>query len=187
MRNITCRAAFLLPLAALALCGCSESGDATAAQADTPSASSTPSGEAVADAAITGTIDGQPVSWSLWTTQSDYTGGEKNATVSFMGWKGKGPDDFGHIAIGFELRDGSPVNQEISLNDGDENRSYYLVPSSDEAITVLSVGKVKDELRLTGLISGEVGYSEDNGQTISADRRHKIELEFKVRLNGLSH
>jgi len=183
------RCIILLPLAGLLITGCSpegqESGESPAAQSNSVSESTTTNRQDEGTL-ITGTVDGQPASWSLWTMQSDFTGDASSGTVSVMARKVSGPVTIGNIAFGFELGGGQPNNPEITLNDGDGKRSFYLSSSSTAPVTLSKVEKSGEQLHLTGSVSAPLGYSPDFGRTIDNGKGHAVDLTFDIKLNSLS-
>lgn len=195
-KNTMCLRAFrrcmiLPPLAALLITGCSPEGQESGAlsppaQSGTDGVSATSANSQAEGTLITGTINGQPVSWSLWTMQSDFTGGASSGTVSVMARKVSGPDGIGNIAFGFELSDGKPNNPEITLDDGAGKRSFYLSSSSATPVTLSKVEKSGEQLHLSGSVSATLGYSQDFGRTIDDAKSQALELPFDIKLNGVS-
>lgn len=184
------RGLILFPLAALIITGCSPDGQGSSTS---PSAQSSNVDESAPspnrqdeDALITGTVDGQPVSWSLWTMQSDFTGDANSGTVSVVGRRVSGPEGLGNIAFGFELGGGQPNNPEITLDDGAGKRSFYLSSSSAAPVTLSRLEKSGEQLHLSGSMSATLGHSQDFGRTIDEGKSHSLELTFSIKLNGLS-
>jgi hypothetical protein len=184
------RGLILVPLAALLIAGCSPDGQDSSASPAAPSNSvgeSVPSTNRPADETlITGTVDGQPASWSLEPTQSDFTGDANFGTVSVRARKVSGPEGTGTIAFGFQLSGGQPKNPEITLDGGGVKRSFYLSPSSTAPLTLSKVEKSGEQLQVSGYVSAILGYSEDFGRTIDDSKKHAVDLTFDIKLNGLS-
>lgn len=184
------RSAILFPFAALLITGCSPDGQESGAS---PAAQSSGAGDGAASTGrqdegtlITGTVNGQPASWSLWTMQSDFTGDASSGTVSVMARKVSGPDDIGNIAFGFELGGGKPNNPEITLDNGEGKRTYYLSSSSTAPVTLNKVEKSGEQLHLSGSVSAKLGHSTDFGRTIDDSKSHAVELTFDIKLDSLS-
>jgi hypothetical protein len=184
------RCIVLVPLAALLVSACSAdgqgSGSGPAAQSNSVGDSTTSTDRQDEGTLITGTVDGQPVSWSLWTMQSDFTGDASSGTVSVMTRKVSGPNDIGNIAFGFELIGGQPNNPEITLDNRQGKRSFYLSSSSTAPLKLSKVEKTGDQLHLSGSVSAILGYSQDFGRTIDDGKSHAVELTFDIKLNILS-
>lgn len=142
--------------------GCSldgqESGASPTAQSNSVRENSISTSKQDEGTLITGTVDGQPVTWSLWTMQSDFTGDTSSGTVSVMGRKVSGPAGIGNLAFGFELVGGQPNNPEITLDDGDGKRSFYLPSSSTTPVTLSKIEKSGEQLKLSGSVSTIFGY-----------------------------
>jgi hypothetical protein len=180
----------LLLLAALLFAGCSPDGQETGASPTTQSngvgENATSTSKQDEGVLITGTVDGQPVTWSLWAMQSDFTGDANSGTVSVMARKVSGLSGIGNIAFGFELSGGQPNNPELTLNDGAGKRSFYLSSSSTTPVTLSKVEKSGKQLHLSGAVSAILGYSQDLGRTIDEGKNHAVELTFDIKLNGLN-
>lgn len=188
--HTTKRCIILSPLAALLITGCSPDGQdsdvSPAAQSNTVGESATGAIMQDEGTLLTGTVDGQPVSWSLWTMQSDFTGDASSGTVSVMARKVSGPDGIGNIAFGFELNGGQPNNAEITLDDGNGKRSFYLSSSSTAPVTLNKVEKSGEQLHLSGSVSAKLGHSTDFGRTIDDSKSHAVDLTFDIKLDSLS-
>lgn len=184
------RGTIAFPLAALLMTGCSpdgqESGTSPAAQSSIAGENATGSGRQDEGTLITGTVDGQPVSWSLWPMQSDFTGDADSGTVSIMARKVTGPESIGNIAFGFELGGSQPNNPEITLDDGEGKRAFYLSSSSAAPVTLSKVEKSGVQLHLIGSVSASLGHSKDFGRTIDDGKSHAIDLTFDIKLDTLS-
>ncbi|MGQ5702191.1 hypothetical protein ACUJ46_09100 [Sandaracinobacteroides sp. A072] len=188
-RSSGCRIT-LYPLTIMLIAGCSPDGQESAAS---PAAQSSNVSEGAAGingqaegTRINGTVDGQPVSWSLWTMQSDFTGDASNGTVSVMARKVSGPDDIGNLAFGFEFSGGQPNNAEITLDNGEGKRSFYLLSSSRSPVTLNKLEKSGEQMHLSGSVSAILGYSQDMGRNIDDSKSHAVDLTFDIELDNLS-
>ena len=182
--------AILFSLAALLATGCSpdgqESSTSPAAQSSGANDGAAGTGREDEGTLITGTINGRTASWSLWAMQSDFTGDANNGTVSVMARKVSGPDDIGNIAFGFELVGGQPNNPEITLDNGEGKRTFYLSSSSTAPVTLNKAEKTGEQLHLSGSLSAKLGHSKDFGRSIDDSKSQTVELTFDIKLDSLS-
>lgn len=136
---------------------------------------------------IAGTFEGQDVSWSINTMQSDFSGNDTYRTVSIMGWKGSQPAGLGQIMIGFELRQDGTELPEIRLLTPKGEADYYGNEDTGAIVEITSVSEDDGFLSLSGTLTTRLGLSDDFGKTLDMTKPATLELTFEGGVEVLGH
>ena len=128
---------------------------------------------------ITGTIDGQPVTWQLEASQSDWN----DYGVSLMGRHPESPVEVGTIMIGFEKNGDRFQLPEVRLLGPDANHAG----GEDEGISVrIERWETEGEtLSLSGAVGGPV-YLVTNpvGPELDTMAGHELDLTFDLTITN---
>lgn len=137
--------------------------------------------------AISGTLDGEPVSWVINSQQSDFSGGDKYWEVSITGWKGKRPPGVGLVNISFRFDNAETSMGSVRVITPQGTPDLVGNDKTDVSVKVTSASEDNGFLSLKGSVSAVLGRSENLGHTVDLSEKHAIELEFDGVVEVLGH
>lgn len=135
--------------------------------------------------AVTGTLNGTPVTCQIWPMQSDYSSFGNTLGVSLMTNRCEGDAYQGQIALSFE-RTGETIGAvEIRLFGQVDSPDRY--GNSDTGATLGRLSATGDGglLSLSGTVSAQVGASDDRGRTIDLSAAQDLEISFSGVIESL--
>lgn len=130
---------------------------------------------------ITGTIDGEPVTWQIRASQSDWT----DTGVNVMGRDPEGMTAFHSVMIGFEKDGNNWQRPEVRLFSQAQPYGYRGDEDGGVAVTVTRWEVEGDTLTLTGAIGGPVFLVLNPvGAVVDQNDLHALDLTFDLTITN---
>lgn len=132
-------------------------------------------------------IDGQSYAYTLWPSQSDWSGSDTFGSVSIYARPADDTSQFKDFMLGFSLSAGAAQEGEINLRTVENGKTlrYYAGADEDEgalAVTLDSVSASGEELSISGTFQTRLGTSENYGRDIDLSGGPTLAGTFDVTL-----
>lgn len=133
---------------------------------------------------LTGTLDGQEVSFDLVAMQTDHRGNPNFGSVSMAYRIDIDESDLKLFFVGFNLVDGDAETPEVRLS---ISMAENFVAREDDffSVTVDEASKQGEMLLLKGTLSLNAYFSDDFGRTLDSSRSHVFEGAFEAIVGGI--
>ncbi|MAM61477.1 hypothetical protein [Maritimibacter sp. UBA3975] len=136
---------------------------------------------------LTLTINGEDYAYSLWASQSDWSGSESFGSVNIYAQPAGEDGIFKTFSLGFSLAAGKAERGEINFRTVSDGETTRLFAGADDdegglAVMVDSVSVSGEKLSVSGRFQSRMGPSDNFGRDIDLSDPMEIEGSFDVVL-----